>query len=122
MDLPEPSKENIESFFDEGDLRKELMLQISKDFEMSGLVCDIDEKQAISYQKLLKEIESLIRPLFGTNSQRLFAMLYRIDVSEREIALAGLELPDFSHTQILAHLVIKRELKKVLIRKYYKTD
>ncbi|WP_304235906.1 hypothetical protein [Jiulongibacter sediminis] len=102
-------------------MRKKLIAQISKDMEMSGFDFEFSELKRDSYQDLFKHMESLITPLFEKSSPKLFSLLYRIDVSEKEIALAGLELPDYTHPQILSHVILKRELKKVLIREYYRS-
>ena len=119
MNLPELTKGKIDSFIQKEDLRKKLIAQISKDMEMSGF--DFSEQIKDSYQDLLEHLERLITPLFEKSSPKLFSLLYRVDVSEKEIALAGLELPDYTHPQILSHVILKRELKKVLIREYYRS-
>ena len=47
--------------------------------------------------------------------------LYKIDVSQRQIAKATALEPDTDFTQVLSKLVISRCLQKVLIRNYYKS-
>lgn len=119
MNLPELRSDKLKPLLNESELRAKLLLQLAKDLNSSGLNFSLTEEQANSYDSLLSELEQLIRPLFESNSQKLYGLLYRIDVSEREIAKAGMELKDFSHSQIIAHAIIFRELKKVLIREHY---
>ena len=38
-----------------------------------------------------------------------------------EIARAERELPHYNHVEIVAHQVIARDLKKVLLRRYFKS-
>ena len=48
-------------------------------------------------------------------------LLYKIDVSQRQIAKATALEPDTDFKQVLSKLVISRCLQKVLIRNYYKS-
>jgi hypothetical protein len=50
----------------------------------------------------------------------LLSALYQVDITDREIYKAEQELPHYSHVEIIAHQVIVRDLKKVLLRRYFK--
>ncbi|MCP9770959.1 hypothetical protein EGI22_23895 [Lacihabitans sp. LS3-19] len=122
MNLPEIRNANLESFLDKQEIVKALIAQISKDLGMYGIELHFEENAKTTYQILHNELVSKIENLFKNDSSRLFSILYRVDISEKDLALAGIELPDYNHTEIVAHQIIKRELKKVLIRKYYKNE
>jgi hypothetical protein len=122
MNLPEIRNTNLESFIDKKEIINALINQISKDLGMYGIELHFEENIKITYQILHNELVSKIEKLFKNDSSRLFSILYRVDISEKDLALAGFELPDYNHTEIVAHQIIKRELKKVLIRKFYKND
>ena len=122
MNLPEIQNNNLESFIDKKEIISALIVQISKDLGMYGIELHFEENIKITYQILHIELVSKIENLFKNDSSRLFSILYRVDISEKDLALAGFELPDYNHTEIVAHQIIKRELKKVLLRKFYKND
>jgi hypothetical protein len=122
MNLPEIRNTNLESFIDKKEIISALIVQISKDLGMYGIELHFEENIKITYQILHSELVSKIENLFKNDSSRLFSILYRVDISEKDLAMAGTDLPDYNHTEIVAHQIIKRELKKVLIRKFYKND
>jgi len=90
--------------------------------ESCGLELSLPEAGTLSYDSLLQELNGLIGPLFEGNSQKLFSLLYRIDISEKDLSVAGLELKDYSHSEIISHVIIVRELRKILIREYYNNE
>lgn len=122
MNLPEIRNTNLEIFLDKQEIVKVLIAQISKDLGMYGIELHFEENTKITYQILHNELVSKIENLFKNESSRLFSILYRVDISEKDLAMAGGDLPDYNQTEIVAHQIIKRELKKVLIRKFYKNE
>lgn len=120
MKLPELSNTEIVNFFNKGLIIEDLINQIKKDLGMYGIDFLLPQNAIISYSELLKSLVHNIEPLFKEDKNRLFSILYRVDISEKDLESAGKELPDYNQIEIVAHQIIKRELKKVLIRKYYK--
>ena len=118
MNLPELKPKLM---LQQTDLLEKLVLQLLKDFATAGLDVRFSATTNSSYDWLLGELNALIQPLFESSSSKLYALLYRIDVTDKDIAKAGLDLKDYSHSEIIAHAIILRELKKVLIREYYDT-
>jgi hypothetical protein len=47
-------------------------------------------------------------------------LLYRIDVSELQIKKLSREKPENEMNEIMAELIIKRELQKVVIKEHYR--
>ncbi len=120
MKLPELSNTEIANFFNKGLIIEDLINQIKKDLGMYGINILIPQNSIISYLDLLNSLVPCIELLLKEDKNRLFSILYRVDISEKELEYAGKELPDYNEIEIVAHQIIKRELKKVLIRKYYK--
>ncbi len=120
MELPEISNREIATFFNKELIVEDLINQIKKDLGMFGIDFLLSQDTIITYSELLKSLVSNIEPLFKEDKNRLFSILYRVDISEKDLESAGKELPDYNQIEIVAHQIIKRELKKVLIRKYYK--
>lgn len=74
------------------------------------------------YQKLLTKIEWIVNYLIEKDLERLFWMLYRIDVSEQKIKnTLDLSGPDNASLAI-ATLVLEREIEKAKTRKSYKSS
>ncbi|NJK98457.1 MAG: hypothetical protein HC905_29225 [Bacteroidales bacterium] len=68
------------------------------------------------HHQLINQIETLLDRDFS----RLLAVLYQVDISDKEIAKTAQELPEYSHVEVIAHQIIVRDLKKVLTRHYFK--
>jgi len=47
-------------------------------------------------------------------------LLYQIDLSEKELSKTDSEIQFASITELITHKILERELKKVLIREYFK--
>lgn len=104
------------------DLLENLIIQINKDLNMFGITINTNVDVASAYVTILKEIANGIADLLNSDPNKIFAILYRVDISEKDLLLAGSDLINYSQPEIVAHSIIKREFKKVLLRKYYKGD
>ena len=51
---------------------------------------------------------------------KLLALLYQIDLNDETISKAEDENPDFTRHELIAELIVFRELRKVVYRNYYK--
>lgn len=95
--------------------------QIIKDFAEFGFEVTFSGKPDNFYPELFTQLESCLGQLLGTDFHRLMSLLYRIDISAKEVASYESQMPELNNSHILATLVIHRELKKVLTREYFKT-
>ncbi len=95
----------------ENDL-KTLIKQINKDLRQSGYDETLDEE--LSFEKLIDTLEYYIMIYLDTNSQDVRTLLYRIDVSEKEL-LSSIELTPLK----IVELIIKREIIKIKFRKQH---
>lgn len=120
MEYPEIRNSNLASFLDKKEIIEALKRQIEKDLNMMGIDIHFEPTDGNAYTEILQQIVNQTNTLFKTDTNKLFSILYRVDISEKELSLAGIDLPDYNQAEIFAHSIIKRELKKVLIRKYYK--
>jgi len=111
---------DIEPFKAEEAVIRQTISQIQKDFGMYGMDVDFPVNMNIIYEDLFRHLEYHISGLLVTNVNKLMALLYQIDLSEKSIMSAWEEHPEFTHAQVIAELVIYRELKKILFRNYYK--
>jgi hypothetical protein len=95
------------------------LAQIEKDFESSGIRLTVS-KQNTSFEELVHTLSPEIKQLMDKNYQGFLNLLYRIDIPEvklkKEIALKK----EMRMEEVVAELIIKRELQKVVIREFYK--
>jgi len=98
-------------------LLKETVDQLEKDFLMIGVNFDI-EKPVSDYKDLFSFTFHLIDALNQQIPQRVLNLLYRIDLSE-EIVKSEMLITQLSFTEMLSEMIVKRELKKVIIKNYY---
>lgn len=120
MLLPKINNTNVSSFLDQSEIVQETAEQIIKDFGMFGVEISFSGDTLNAYDELHKQLISQINILVERNYELLLSVLYQVDITEKEIARAESELPHYSHIEIVAHQVIVRDLKKVLLRRYFK--
>ena len=122
MNLPDIQNTNLASFLNKADLIQETADQIMKDFGMFGIEITFSGNTETAYQELHEQLINQISIYLDRDYSRLMAVLYQVDITEHEIAKAHRELPHYNDLEILAHQVIFRDLKKVLYRRYYKSQ
>jgi len=122
MELPQVSNSNVSGFLNQADIVKETAEQIMKDFGMFGVEITFSGDTAQAYNELHVQLIDQISLLLERNYDLLLSVLYQVDITEREIARATRELPHYNQVEIIAHQVIVRDLKKVLLRRYFKAQ
>jgi hypothetical protein len=121
MDLPQVSNSNVSALLNQAEIVQETAEQIMKDFGMFGVEITFSGDTSQAYNELHKQLIDQISILLERNYDLLLSVLYQVDINEREIARAECELPHYNHVEIVAHQVIARDLKKVLLRRYFKS-
>ncbi|MFW6257704.1 MAG: hypothetical protein ACOC11_02860 [Prolixibacteraceae bacterium] len=121
MMLPEINNNNVSGFLSREDIVRETAAQIMKDFGMFGLEINFSGDTEKAYDELHKQLVDQVTALIERNYDLLLSVLYQVDITDREIALAEQELPHYNHVEIIAHQIIFRDLKKVLLRRYFKS-
>lgn len=98
---------------DRNELLIPLILQLNKDFELSGLDCSISEK-AVPGQ-IAKELHRILEKLIRDDFQGFLNLLYRIDVPESGIHRTdNQDMDEFIATA--SYQLLKREWQKVWFR------
>lgn len=120
MGLPQVTYNNVSTHLNNEAIVLETAEQIMKDFGMFGVEITFSGDTSQAYNELHKQLIDQISLLMERNYDLLLSVLYQVDITEREIARAEIELPHYSHIEIIAHQVIVRDLKKVLLRRYFK--
>jgi hypothetical protein len=122
MDLPQVSNSNVSGFLNQAEIVQETAEQIMKDFGMFGVEITFSGDISNAYNELHLQLIDQISLLLERNYDLLLSVLYQVDITDREIAKATRELPHYNQVEIIAHQVIVRDLKKVLLRRYFRNQ
>ncbi|HEX3009642.1 MAG TPA: hypothetical protein VHO90_18705 [Bacteroidales bacterium] len=121
MHLPEVRYNNISLYFNNEEFVTETAAQIMKDFGLFGVTITFSGDTSNAYNELHNQLVDQIESLLDRDYNRLLAVLYQVDIQEKDIAKSAQELPEYNHVEIIAHQIIERDLKKVLTRHYFKS-
>ena len=102
------------------DLFEAFRQQLIKDFERSGLPTKFTEKLTHHYQELVAQIANELRECDQRSSTHISRLLYNVDISEAQLKKYLQEANDADHWVVMAQLIVKRLLQKVVIRQHYK--
>ena len=122
MSLPQVNNNNVSQFLNQAEIVQETAEQIMKDFGMFGVEITFSGNTNQAYSELHQQLVDQIGLLLERNYDLLLSVLYQVDITDREIARTEMEIPEYSHVEIVAHQVIVRDLKKVLLRRYFKSQ
>ncbi len=121
MNFPQVSNKNVSGFLNQEEIVRETAEQIMKDFGMFGVEITFSGNTNNAYNELHQQLIDQVSVLLKINYDLLLSVLYQVDITEYEIAKAERELPGYNHIEVLAHQIIVRDLKKVLLRRYFKS-
>ena len=122
MTLPQVTNTNVADYLNRAEIVQETAEQIIKDFGMFGVEITFSGNTLQAYSELHEQLISEITRLVETNYDLLLSILYQVDITNREIVKAEQDLPHYNNIEIIAHQVIARDLKKVLLRRYFKNQ
>lgn len=122
MNLPDYNNLSIEPYRNKEEIIRQVAAQIEKDFAQFGLEVQFSSEFDYAYDELFFQLKEHIIWLLDRDYHRLVLLLYQIDLSEKQIIKAEQEHPDVPKSDLLAELIIIRELQKVLIRNYFKKN
>ena len=107
--------EKVNDSIEENSFLNETVEQLEKDFLMIGVNFDVP-KPILNYSSLFNFTFNLVDALNEKDSQKILNLLYRIDLSE-EFVQVQMKETEYSFTEMLSELIVKRELYKVVLRK-----
>lgn len=126
---PDPLKDHLckleqgivlQSEFRRADLIHQTAQQIQKDFAEFGMEVNFSGELETAYDELFDQMHAHLAHMLANEYNKLFNFFYRIDLNEKTIVRTEMEFPEYSKAEVLCHLIIQREIKKVLIRNYFK--
>lgn len=96
--------------------------QLMKDFEQSNFSTDFVAGLEANYASLLEKINAELEHHQKRSDATLMQLLNRIDISEAQLKRYLKESKSENHFTVIAELIIKRVLQKVVIQHYYKKN
>lgn len=94
--------------------------QVKKDFAMFGMEVQFSGNVNFAYPELFDQLLVFIDKLLSEDSEKLMSLLYQIDLSEKELSKKDPNVEFETIPEIITHKILERELKKVLLRTYFK--
>jgi len=113
---------DITPYLQKPELLQQTAEQLIKDFAMLGMEITFSGITITAYEELFNQVEPFMDKMLTRDRQKLFALLYRIDLSEIQIEKATKQNPSTSFPHLITDLILKRELQKVVIRNHYKIN
>jgi len=116
------SKEvSIQPYLQDAEILNQTGEQIKKDFAFFEIEILFESSYQNGYDKLYDQVFPQIKKLLSSNSQKIFSLLYRVDISEVQLKNESQKNLEQTSEQLITHLIIKRCLQKVVLRKLYST-
>ena len=109
MENPLSPNFDIEAFKLRDYMIRATVSQIIKDFSMFGMEVFFEGDAEEAYEQLFHQLEGHIVELLSKNSERLYNLLYHIDISEYSIEEALRNQPNSPLSAIIAEMIIHRE-------------
>src|SRR6056297_579400 len=94
--------------------------QVRKDFALFGMEVYFSGNISLAYEELFEQLKVYIEELLNHNYEKLMALLYQIDVTQKELTQKDSKHNFKTIPEIITHKILERELKKVLTREYFK--
>lgn len=96
--------------------------QLIRDFEQSNFPADFVEALEPDYSSIHEKIASELQRNEKKTDFNLMHLLYRIDISETQLKKYLVENKGDNYFNVIAELIIKRVLQKVVIKQFYKNN
>lgn len=93
--------------------------QLLKDFEMSGVQEYLKTYSGGNYEHIQLQLAQILRNIIANNNHSLNNLIYRIDITEKQVSEKLNSEQKRSYENVLAELIIKRVLQKVILKQIY---
>ncbi len=98
------------------ELIEKFNIQLLKDFEMSDVSAYLEPIVVFEYDEIHSNIMNALKKIDNKDFSKYRHLLYRIDISEKTVELELKSKPDNARYAVLADLIIKRILQKVILK------
>ena len=98
------------------ELIEKFNIQLLKDFEMSDVSAYLEPIVVFEYNEIHSNIMNALKKIDNKDFSKYQHLLYRIDISEKTVELELKSKPESERYAVLADLIIKRILQKVILK------
>ena len=113
---------NIQNQISHPELYELFINQLKKDFENSAIDITFINDFIQDYQFIHDSLTKKLKCILKSSTFKLNELLYRIDISEGQIKILSQKKPQMSFEELLAELIMKRILQKVVIKLVHKNQ
>lgn len=103
------------------DLFEKFKLQLQKDFETCGVNGEFSILLAPNYDSIHATLVRELSLISKSSNSKINELLYRIDISEQQLKKLSKLKPTEDLNSIMAELIIKRILQKIVYKEYFKS-
>ena len=121
MDYPKLDRDEIVKAGRKESIILETAQQIIKDFAEFSLEITFSGNATDFYDELYHQMNFHIDSLMQESTTMFQALLYRIDIRQKDIDMYHRQMPNAHYSDVLTELIIHREIKKVMVRDYFRT-
>jgi len=115
-----PINENsIKKSRNDREIVRKTALQVIRDFNRFGIEIKFPGDLRMAYDELYAQLSPIIQELLNTNLSTVYSILYTVDLNEYKIKKGVAEMPDLELHEVISHLLLDRELRKVLTRDFF---
>ncbi len=111
---------DIANYKDDEKVIKQTAEQIIKDFGIYNIEIQFPSDLNFAYDQLYDQLHNQIQSLLSIDELKLKSLLYTIDLPEKTIIKKMKSSKEKELSEIITELVLDREFKKVLTRRYFK--
>ena len=101
------------------DVFEKFKIQLQRDFELCGFLDIAPKLSSNNLEHIFNEVLKSVMIIEKKDSSSIQNLLYRIDITELQIKKEASSHPEKNFQQILAELIIKRILQKVILKEQY---
>jgi hypothetical protein len=95
--------------------------QLARDFEQCNLSAEFVAGLKPDYHSILERITRELHQHEKKTDFNIMNLLYRVDISEAQLSRYLHENKEVNYLTVIAELIIKRELQKVVMKRHYRS-
>lgn len=118
MDVQKFTADELQEHYKNSEVIQKTVTQINKDISGFGEFVEVDEYAGNAYAELMDKMTAIIVRMLKHNSDQLFALLYKVDVSENRVN--NILSNPVDHIRELSRILIEREVVKVLTKAFFR--
>ena len=116
--MKQPDLSNLSLYYSDVFIIDKTVLQIRKDLGLEEKELIIEQSGKSLFENLTGQVKKVIDDLVSKSLEQFFQRMYRIDLSQSQLEQCKVNRQ--YDTKLVAEMIVKRCLQKVVIREWYK--